>query len=156
MCLALPAVLQKLSLLARSYCASKERPRSPFLRPTVETDPESGYVHFWWIERARTLCNLVIVHIFRSQDLSALVVATDQQERGRKCRFMSAPDWNGVRTFYPRLKCTTDIKCTPVYFLYRDVPTVWGSFSGSPVLNRVYNFTFSCLKQGVQFHIFVS
>ena len=37
---------------------------------------------------------------------------------------------------------------TPIYFLYRDVPTVRVSFSGSSVLNRVYNFTFSCLKQG--------
>ena len=37
---------------------------------------------------------------------------------------------------------------TPIYFLYRDVPTVRVSFSRSPVLNRVYNFTFSCLKQG--------
>ena len=37
---------------------------------------------------------------------------------------------------------------TPIYFLYRDVPTVRVSFSGSSVLNRVYNFTFLCLKQG--------
>ena len=37
---------------------------------------------------------------------------------------------------------------TPIYFLYSDVPTVTVSFSGSSVLNRVYNFTFSCLKQG--------
>ena len=37
---------------------------------------------------------------------------------------------------------------TPIYFLYRGVPTVRVSFSGSSVLNRVYNFTFSCLKQG--------
>ena len=37
---------------------------------------------------------------------------------------------------------------TPIYFLYRDVLTVRVSFSGSSVLNRVYNFTFSCLKQG--------
>ena len=36
----------------------------------------------------------------------------------------------------------------PIYFLYGDVPTVRVSFSGSSVLNRVYNFTFSCLKQG--------
>ena len=35
---------------------------------------------------------------------------------------------------------------TGIYFLYRDVPTVRVSFSGSSVLNRVY--TFSCLKQG--------
>ena len=34
----------------------------------------------------------------------------------------------------------------PIYFLYRDDPTVRVSFSGS---YRVYNFTFSCLKQGV-------
>ena len=40
---------------------------------------------------------------------------------------------------------------TPIYFLYRDVPTVRVSFSGSSVLNRVYNFTFSCLKQGRPF-----
>ena len=37
---------------------------------------------------------------------------------------------------------------TPIYFLYRDVPTVRVSFSGSSVFNRAYNFTFSCLKQG--------
>ena len=37
---------------------------------------------------------------------------------------------------------------TPIYFLYRDVPKVRVSFSGSSVLNRVYNFKFSCLKQG--------
>ena len=37
---------------------------------------------------------------------------------------------------------------TSIYFLYRDVPTVRVSFSGSSVLNRVHNFTFSCLKQG--------
>ena len=37
---------------------------------------------------------------------------------------------------------------THIYFLYRDVPTVRVSFSGSSVLNRVYNFTFSCLEQG--------
>ena len=37
---------------------------------------------------------------------------------------------------------------TPIYFLYRDVPTVRVSFSGSSVLSRVYNFTFSRLKQG--------
>ena len=37
---------------------------------------------------------------------------------------------------------------TPIYFLYRDVPTVGVSFSGSSVLNRVYNFTYSCLTQG--------
>ena len=30
---------------------------------------------------------------------------------------------------------------------YRDVLTVRVSFSGCSVLNRVYNFTFSCLKQ---------
>ena len=43
-----------------------------------------------------------------------------------------------------RLEVATD----PIYFLYRDVPTVRVSFSGSSVLNRVDNFTFSCLKQG--------
>ena len=37
---------------------------------------------------------------------------------------------------------------TPIYFLGRDVPTVRVSFSGSSVLNRVYIFRFSCLKQG--------
>ena len=37
---------------------------------------------------------------------------------------------------------------TPIYFIYRDVPTVSVSFSGSSVLNSVYNFTFLCLKQG--------
>ena len=36
---------------------------------------------------------------------------------------------------------------TPIYFQNRDVLTVRVSFSGSSVLNRVYNFTFSCLKQ---------
>ena len=36
---------------------------------------------------------------------------------------------------------------TPIYFLGRDVPTVRVSFSGSSVLNRVYIFRFSCLKQ---------
>ena len=38
---------------------------------------------------------------------------------------------------------------TPIYFLCRDVPTVRVSFSGSSVLNRVYNFTFSCLNRVV-------
>ena len=39
--------------------------------------------------------------------------------------------------------------CSAIYFLYRDVPPVRVSFSGSSVLNRVYNFTFSCFpKQG--------
>ena len=37
---------------------------------------------------------------------------------------------------------------TPIYFVYRDVTPVRVSFSGSSVLNRVYNFTFFCLKQG--------
>ena len=37
---------------------------------------------------------------------------------------------------------------TPIYLLGRDVPTVRVSFSGSSVLNRVYIFRFSCLKQG--------
>ena len=36
---------------------------------------------------------------------------------------------------------------TPIYFQNRDVPTVRVSFSGSSVLNRVYNFTFSCLNR---------
>ena len=35
-----------------------------------------------------------------------------------------------------------------IYFLHRDVPPVRVTFSGSSVLNRVYSFTFSCLKQG--------
>ena len=42
---------------------------------------------------------------------------------------------------------------TPIYFLVcRDVPPVRVSFSGFSVLNRVYDFTFLCLKQGIQFH----
>ena len=34
-----------------------------------------------------------------------------------------------------------------ISYVHGDVPTVRVSFSGSSVLNRVYNFTFSCLKQ---------
>ena len=37
---------------------------------------------------------------------------------------------------------------TPIYSVYRDVPPVRVSFSGSSVTNRVYNFTFLCRKQG--------
>ena len=42
----------------------------------------------------------------------------------------------------------THTRSPPICFLYRDVPTVRVSFSGSSVSNRVYNFTFPCLKQG--------
>ena len=45
---------------------------------------------------------------------------------------------------------------TPIYFLYGDVPPDRVSFSGSSVLNRVSNFTFSCLKQGYFPKIFFS
>ena len=37
---------------------------------------------------------------------------------------------------------------TPIYFLHGDFPLIRVSFSGFSVLNRVYNFTFLCLKQG--------
>ena len=38
---------------------------------------------------------------------------------------------------------------TPIGFLYRDVQHVRVSFSWFSVLNRVYNFTFLCLKRGL-------
>ena len=40
------------------------------------------------------------------------------------------------------------------YIKYRDVPTVRVSFSGSSVLNRVYNVTFLSLKTGSSPQIF--
>ena len=45
---------------------------------------------------------------------------------------------------------------TPIYFLYRDVPTVRVSFSGSSVLNRVYNFPFCVLNRVVPVNLVLS
>ena len=43
---------------------------------------------------------------------------------------------------------------TPIHFLYSDVPPVRVSFSESSFLNRVYDFTFSCLRQVSKMNIF--
>ena len=57
-------------------------------------------------------------------------------------------EYSGTAWSAARLAVLTHKWQTPIYFLYRDVPPVRVSFSGSSGLNRVYSFTFLCLQKG--------